>query len=415
MNKPIERFPFIIMHMKKHNMFKYRQYFFWVFFFSLINVYGQKAIPVAGHVYDENGYEIPFAAVGIIQKNIGTSTTEDGEFYFVISEKELSDTLQISSLGFETYRVNLRDYLNKKTKTIELVEQTTNLSEVVVTTSDVYVKMAFKKLKENTVSKSHQLKTLYRRWSVEDNLCRFFIEHYINVIDRGPNGFITSFNVEQARTSADYRFIKNEQKMHALMYMAYNNPLRKGMSASVYAWKKVSNSSYDGEDVVVTEGTRKNGEVLRLYIGMDTHKIYKFDITKYPEVGKFLKATYVYKKNADGKLYLSYHQREWEGATRLSEEIKRALRSANKPTPEYIPIAYRHEMYVLGIEEDKKLFDSYQGEQPKDMTRYKVPFNANFWKGIGIPPNTRFYNKNIAELESLFGVPVEQQFKYSGL
>ena len=96
----------------------------------------------------------------------------------MISEKELSDTLQISSLGFETYRVNLRDYLNKKTKIIELVEQTTNLSEVVVTTSDVYVKMAFKKLKENTVSKNHQLKTLYRRWSVEDNLCRFFVDDF---------------------------------------------------------------------------------------------------------------------------------------------------------------------------------------------------------------------------------------------
>ncbi|MDG1822638.1 MAG: carboxypeptidase-like regulatory domain-containing protein [Flavobacteriaceae bacterium] len=401
--------------MKKYNMVNIRMILIVASLFFFLFLHGQKAIPVSGHVFDESGFEIPFAAVGIIKKNIGTSTTEDGEFYFVISEKELSDTLQISSLGFETYRVNLRDYLNKKTKIIELVEQTTNLSEVVVTTSDVYVKMAFKKLKENTVSKNHQLKTLYRRWSVEDNLCRFFVEHYINVIDRGPNGFITSFNVAQARTSADYRFIKNEQKMHALMYMAYNNPLRKGMSASAYAWKKVSNSSYDGEDVVVTEGTRKNGEVLRLYIGMDTHKIYKFEVTKYPQVGKFLKATYVYKNNADGKLYLSYHQREWEGAIRLSEDIKRTLRSANRPTPEYIPIAYRHEVYVLGIEENKKLFDSHQQEQPKDMTLYKVPYNANFWKGISIPPNTRFYNQNIGELESLYGVPVEEQFKYSGL
>ena len=40
-----------------------------------------------------------------------------------------------------------------------------------------YVKMALKNLKNNSISKNHQLKILYRRWSVEDNICRFYIEH----------------------------------------------------------------------------------------------------------------------------------------------------------------------------------------------------------------------------------------------
>ena len=53
----------------------------------------QKNIPVSGKVIDDTGYEIPFAAIGIVSKNIGTTSTEDGTFYFQISKAELKDTL----------------------------------------------------------------------------------------------------------------------------------------------------------------------------------------------------------------------------------------------------------------------------------------------------------------------------------
>ena len=47
------------------------------------------------------------------------------------------------------------------------------------------------------------------------------------------------------------------------------------------------------------------------------------------------------------------------------------------------------------------------------MTLFKVPFDPDFWNNISLPPETTFFKKNIKELESLYDVPIETQFKYS--
>ena len=146
---------------------------------------------------------------------------------------------------------------------------------------------------------------------------------------------------------------------------------------------------------------------------MDSYKVYKLDMEKVPDIGKALKASYVYKNNNKNQLYLSYHQREWEGAAPLPENVKRALKNTTKKVRDYISIAYRHEVYVLGIEENKSLFSVNKSATNLDMTQYKTKYNPEFWKKLNLPPNTRFYNKNINELEEIYGVPLENQFRYS--
>jgi hypothetical protein len=49
----------------------------------------------------------------------------------------------------------------------------------------------------------------------------------------------------------------------------------------------------------------------------------------------------------------------------------------------------------------------------RDMTLYKLDYNQNFWDNLSLPPETKFYKKNINELEGLFDVPIETQFKFS--
>lgn len=386
-----------------------------VLLFNCMAVFAQENTAITGKVIDQNGYEVPYAAVGILKKNMGTTSTEDGTFYFRVSNNELEDNLTVSSLGFSNFSIKIKDFLKLEKKEIVLEEQTTKLSEVVVNSISFYVKNALKKLRDNTVSKNHQLNILYRRWSVEDNLCRFYIEHSINAIDRGPSSYLLKFSVDHVRTSADYRFVKNEQKLHALKYMEFNNPLRKSINVKSYKWTKTGNSSYDNEDVIIAKGIIENKETIWMYIGMDSYKIYKLEMDKQPEIGKSLVATYVYKKNNKGKLFLSYHQREWKGAAAPSENVKRAMRSNGQAVPKYIPIAYRHEVYVLDIEEDKALFNVGEVMYNKDMTQYKNAYDPAYWKKLNIPPNTRFFNKNIGELVDLFGVSLENQFKYSNM
>jgi hypothetical protein len=47
------------------------------------------------------------------------------------------------------------------------------------------------------------------------------------------------------------------------------------------------------------------------------------------------------------------------------------------------------------------------------MTLYKISYDKNFWKNISLPPETKFYLKNVEELEGLYDVPIETQFLFS--
>ena len=93
--------------------------------------------------------------------------------------------------------------------------------------------------------------------------------------------------------------------------------------------------------------------------------------------------------------------------------MKRILLKQKKITGNYIPIAYRHEVFVLELEQDKKRFEKYKTIEEMDMTLYNIPYNKYFWDNVSLPPETLFYKKNSRELESLFNVPIESQFKLS--
>jgi len=374
--------------------------------------YSQSRIVVEGSVVDEYELEIPFAAVGIIKKNIGVTSTEDGTFSFIVSNNELDDLLEISSIGFETYKIKIKDFIygNKK---ITLKEKVSALEGVVVSAPINIIKLAFKKIKENFVNENQQLDILYRRWDVEDNKCRFFIEHFLTVIEKGPPTSLRKFSIKESRNSADYRYVKNNAKMHPIQNTVWMNPLRNGTSIRSLKWKKTEVTTYDDEDVIVYEGISES-ENIKLFVGFDTYKIYRIERSWKPSVGRSQNGIWIYKKDSESKLYLSYHQREWIGARKLPENVKNILISNGKPVPNFVPVEFRHELFVLGIKKNKKDFDSFKETlEQKDMSLYKINYNDNFWKNINLPPETSYFRKNISELESLYDVPIETQFKYS--
>ena len=379
----------------------------------LSNILYTQNIIIEGSVVDEFDYEVPFAAVGILKKNIGTTSTMEGSFSFLVTVNELEDELEISSIGFETLKINVREFINRKDKKIILKEKLTALDEVVVKAPINYVNQAIKLLKVNTISKSHQLNILYRRWDVEENKCRFFLEHFIKAIDQGPNSNILRASVENIRKSSDYRFVKNQSQFHPLRYTEWSNPLRKGIRTKSYNWKKIGNSSYDGEDVLIFEGIDKEKAKITLYIGYESFKIYRLEYERDPNVGRYANSMWIYKKNISGKLYLSYMTREWVGARRLPENVKRTMISSGQKVKEFYPVSFRHELFVTKLIEEKSKFDSFLDMEQKDMSLYRVPYNKFFWQNFSVPPETKVYKDNIKELESLYGVPIETQFLYS--
>ena len=121
--------------------------------------------------------------------------------------------------------------------------------------------------------------------------------------------------------SNDYRFAKKKQEFHAVNMIAKQNPLRKGITLNSFKWKIIDDSSYDGEDVLIIEGKEKkdSSKWIRLYIGDETKSIYKLEKSH-------LNAVYIYKKNKDGKMVLSYHNREYVFLEEVSPTVKKLLK-----------------------------------------------------------------------------------------
>ena len=376
--------------------------FFSLFLSYSFCLFGQEKIDVEGFVKDNSGYAVPYAAVSIPSKYIGTSTTEDGSFYLNATNSE--DFLEVSSIGFLTYKIKVGDFLKLSDKIIELKEDVVSLDEVMLLAPKVYVTNAIKSLKKNALSTRHQLNMLYRRFSTEAGKARFLVEHYIKVLDRGVTSprFIR-IEVTQGRKSADYRFLKDKYPGHQVLNTAITNPLRQGIYKNDYTWVKIGSSSYDGEDIVIMDGKGKRGVKgwLRLYIGIDTFAVYKVESSN-------LNSLWVYKKNPNGKIVLSYHNRTWNKKIPVDKSQQRLFGINNKT----VKASYRHEAFVLGVETNpKKIKVGNVDGYSNDMGDIPVKYNEAFWKNLSIPPETKFYQKNTRDLVSIYGVPLDEQFQ----
>jgi hypothetical protein len=153
------------------------------------------------------------------------------------------------------------------------------------------------------------------------------------------------------------------------------------------------------------EGKGKRGVKgwLRLYIGIDTFAVYKVESSN-------LNSLWVYKKNPDGKIVLSYHNRTWNKRIPINKSQQRLFGIDNKT----VKASYRHEAFVLGIETNTKKIKVGNGAGYRnDMGDIPVKYSEAFWKNLSIPPETKFYKKNVRDLESIYGVPLDEQFQFA--
>ena len=117
---------------------------------------------------------------------------------------------------------------------------------------------------------------------------------------------------------------------------------------------------------------------------------------------------WVYKKNPEGKIVLSYHNRTWNKRIPINKS-QQLLYGINNKT---VKAAYRHEAFVLGIETNTKKIKVGNGAGYRnDMGDIAVKYNEAFWKNLSMPPETKFYQKNARDLQSIYGVPLDEQFQ----
>ncbi len=95
---------------------------------------------VKGSVQDaDTNLPLAFVNIGVVNKEIGTVSAEDGSFYLSYKEGLLtpSDTLRVSSLGYEPYQVSVGTFLGQKDSFlgISLETEAIALDEVVLSGS----------------------------------------------------------------------------------------------------------------------------------------------------------------------------------------------------------------------------------------------------------------------------------------
>lgn len=358
----------------------------------------QSTIEVKGIIVDEFDNPLPFVAITIKVKNKGTSSTEDGEFSMRITNNELEDSMSFSSLGFKTLTIKVKDYLAQKEKKIVLKEDVVEMDEITIQAPKNYVTNALKKLKENTLSSPHQIELLYRRAATEAGKSKFFVENYIKIRDRGPAYPLGIVQVAEVRKSADYRMWKRVQWTHDINWMITANPLRptdRRPNLKKFKWEVVGETNYEGEEILILEGhhPKEKHNKVKFYIGIDTYAIYRIERRK---------ALFVYKKHKSGKLYLSYYSNEWGlGRRQIPEGYWNT--DAEKMT-------YRLEAFVYKVETNKSKIRVKEFGGHKDMGSLNLPYNADFWKNLSMPPDTKFFKQIKKELEGNYGVPLEVQY-----
>jgi hypothetical protein len=152
-----------------------------IFFVSLvyISAFSQDDVTVESEIIDINKQPLAFTSISIMSKSIGTISNEEGRFSLRLTKENLNDTITISTLGFKSFKIMVQDFIDQKIEIVTLEEDLVSLDEIVIQDPSSYVKSALKKLKETTYSKGHQLNMLYRRFSNENNVSRFLVEHYV--------------------------------------------------------------------------------------------------------------------------------------------------------------------------------------------------------------------------------------------
>lgn len=104
-----------------------------VFLFVFVSKTSFGQLLIEGVLYNKSTEEpIPFATVGIIKLNIGTSSNADGSFTLWLNKENKDEYLLISAIGYHPQRISVASLVGSPRKNFYLEEKVTQLDAVVV-------------------------------------------------------------------------------------------------------------------------------------------------------------------------------------------------------------------------------------------------------------------------------------------
>ena len=129
-----------------------------------------ERIVISGKVVSQKNIQIPFATIYIEYKSLGTIANAEGVFRFVLPTECSSDTLSISSLGYESVRISPNEYLTKNLE-VRLKTSRIAIKDVIVRPEKPgnLVTASFNSIKDNYSNKHVIMNAFFRESSMQDN------------------------------------------------------------------------------------------------------------------------------------------------------------------------------------------------------------------------------------------------------
>ncbi|AUS06521.1 carboxypeptidase-like regulatory domain-containing protein [Pseudotamlana carrageenivorans] len=135
----------------KNNILKFRLIIILICSFNFI--YSQS-ITITGKVTDSLNIPLQYVNIGVINKYVGTVTNGKGIFKFNIDNSMANDTLRISSLGYETKDLLIKNIISNSKINVVLNNYTEELEEIILSSnknSKLYIKGKKKSRSKNEV------------------------------------------------------------------------------------------------------------------------------------------------------------------------------------------------------------------------------------------------------------------------
>jgi hypothetical protein len=117
------------------------------------NDYRSAKKVIQGKIMDaKTGLPLAFVNIGVLKKEIGTVSNEQGKYEIQIDPELESDTLRVSSVGYKAKLIPVKEMLLRTSNDIRLEEEIQQLTEVVVTSRQLKKKNVGNKTTSKFVS-----------------------------------------------------------------------------------------------------------------------------------------------------------------------------------------------------------------------------------------------------------------------
>jgi len=164
---------------------------------------------INGKVLDAStNLPLPFTNIGVLMKNRGTVSNEDGQYLLNISDLDLSDTVSFQYIGYKSMKISLADLL--RNPLILLREDIISINDFIVYGNEIDAKAIVKKVIENK-AKNYRVTPLKSRMFVRNR-------YATDVISLRIKSLKNSFDELDKSTA---KMVENSVPPHQLSYTDY--------------------------------------------------------------------------------------------------------------------------------------------------------------------------------------------------